>query len=86
MHSVKICLWSYGVASRASRGRTYLFNRKRMRSGVAARATASFGTCFFASAATLFSDAAGILLEATTGAPGSAVGSDIVSLLLSCSS
>ena len=56
---------------------TYLFMRRITRSGVAAY-DVSVGALFFASAATDFSDAGGILVAPSAGAPGSAAGSDIM--------
>jgi hypothetical protein len=64
----------YGYAHLA-----YLFRRRIMRSGVAA-SSSSFGALFFASLATDFSEAGGMLVAPVEGAPGSAAGSDIAAM------
>lgn len=55
----------------------YLLRRRMILSGVLANEINLLGTCFFASAATLFSDAGGIFVAPPEGAPGCPAGSDM---------
>ena len=64
----------------SSRWSAYLFRRRMMRSGVLASSMALLGTLCLTSLAIDFSDCEGMLVDPPWGTPGSAAGSDIVTV------